>query len=101
MVEVTAEGEEVRAASPESPKFPKTLILSQYICNFGNVVKGKSPRMKFDVMNRGFLNISFIIPKLKGTPFFIEPDRVKDLPGTSFHLKALMNRLSKSWNCVF
>lgn len=90
VVEVTAEGDEVRATSPESPKFPKTLILSQYICNFGNVVKGKSPRMKFDVMNRGFLNVSFLIPKLKGTPFFIEPDRVKDLPGTSYVLALLI-----------
>jgi hypothetical protein len=65
------------------PSAPKGLVLSRYVCNFGNVVKGQQKRRTFRVTNKSYFPVSFDLPKLlKGTVFAVEPDKAKRLAGS-------------------
>ncbi|KAJ3332957.1 hypothetical protein HDU76_012454, partial [Blyttiomyces sp. JEL0837] len=59
------------------------VILANYVCNFGNVIKNTSRKKSFKLTNKSLNPISFQLDKstLFGTGFSIEPDRVKQLPG--------------------
>ena len=61
-------------------------ILSEYLCDFGNVIKGTQLTKTFKVTNVGFAQISFELSKgvkslTSGCGVIIEPDRVNRLPG--------------------
>ena len=61
-------------------------VLSEYVCDFGHVIKGQQLQKTFRVTNVGFTNISFEYPKsvksaLTQAGFVVEPDRVNRLPG--------------------
>jgi hydrocephalus-inducing protein len=61
-------------------------VLSEYVCDFGHVIKGQQLQKQFRVTNVGFTSISFEYPKnvksaLTQAGFVVEPDRVNRLPG--------------------
>ena len=61
-------------------------VLSEYVCDFGNVIKNAQITKTFKVTNVGFTQISFEFSKavksqISGSGFIIEPDRVNRLPG--------------------
>ena len=61
-------------------------VLSEYVCDFGHVIKGQQLQKTFCVTNVGFSAISFEYPKgiksaLTTAGFVVEPDRVNRLPG--------------------
>jgi hydrocephalus-inducing protein len=63
------------------------VIISTYLCSFGNVIRQTSRKKTVKITNRGIGPISFSLDKsiLVGTGFSIEPDRVKMLPGYPHH----------------
>ena len=58
-------------------------MLSKYVCEFGNVVRGASKTKSFRIINSGVANltISFDKKSLANTGFSIEPDRFGRIPG--------------------
>ena len=61
-------------------------VLSDYVCDFGNVIKNVQITKSFKITNVGFTQISFEFSKavkslISGSGFIIEPDRVNRLPG--------------------
>ncbi|KAJ1491733.1 hypothetical protein T484DRAFT_1773431, partial [Baffinella frigidus] len=61
-------------------------VLAEYVCDFGNVIKGQQVQKEFRVTNVGFSQISFELPKSLKTAiinagFVMEPDKVARLPG--------------------
>jgi hydrocephalus-inducing protein len=63
------------------------LILGEFLCDFGDIVKGNQRRRAFKITNIGYLTISFDLPKqlLKDSPFTIEPDKAKKVAGFPRH----------------
>ena len=64
----------------------RNFVLSEYVCDFGHVIRGAQLQRTFRVTNVGFTNISFEYPKnvksaLIAAGFVVEPDRVNRLPG--------------------
>ncbi|KAJ3408149.1 hypothetical protein HDU80_006663 [Chytriomyces hyalinus] len=59
------------------------VVLSKYVCNFGNVIRNTVKKKSFKLTNRSVNAVTFQLDKsvLMGTGFSIEPDRVKLLPG--------------------
>ncbi len=61
-------------------------VLSEYVCDFGNVIKNAQLTKTFKITNVGYTQISFEFSKsikslISGSGFIIEPDRVNRLPG--------------------
>ena len=61
-------------------------VLSEYVCDFGNVIKNAQSTRTFKITNVGFTQISFEFSKtvkslLSNSGFIVEPDRVNRLPG--------------------
>ncbi|KAI9356512.1 hypothetical protein DFJ73DRAFT_958267 [Zopfochytrium polystomum] len=63
------------------------VVLANYICNFGNVIRNTNRKKMFKLTNKSRQPINFQMDKsiLLGTGFSIEPDRVKSLPGHPHH----------------
>ncbi|KAJ3142605.1 hypothetical protein HK100_000034 [Physocladia obscura] len=63
------------------------VVLANYLCSFGNVIRNTVKKKSFKMTNRGSHAISFQLDKavLMGTGFSIEPDRVKLLPGKPYY----------------
>lgn len=59
------------------------VVLANYVCNFGNIIRNTSRKKSFKLFNKSHQPISFQLDKsiLLGTGFSIDPDRVKSLPG--------------------
>jgi hydrocephalus-inducing protein len=63
-----------------------SFVLSEYLCDFGNVIKNAQSTRTFKITNVGFTQISFEFSKnvkslLSNSGFIVEPDRVNRLPG--------------------
>ncbi|KAH7442763.1 hypothetical protein KP509_02G000200 [Ceratopteris richardii] len=61
------------------------MILSRYLCDFGNVILGESCQKSICIRNIGVLPVSLKADKayVKGTGFYFEPDKQLKLPVTS------------------
>ncbi|RKP17543.1 hypothetical protein ROZALSC1DRAFT_24102, partial [Rozella allomycis CSF55] len=68
-----------------------------YVCDFGNVIKGTSRKRVFKVTNHGPLPMSFSMDKsvLNGTNFVVEPDKVRAL-GSMESTEITISFVSKS-----
>eukprot|EP01135_Chromosphaera_perkinsii_P007876 Nk52_evm68s1020 gene=Nk52_evmTU68s1020 len=75
---------DVSAAVGRRPwKFEDTANLIEYVCDFGNIVRGSFRRQTFQVHNTGFCPVSLQIGKkvLANTGFSIDMDKLKNLQG--------------------
>ena len=76
-------------------------ILSEYVLDFGHVIKGQQLQKTFSVTNVGYTAISFEIPKSVKSAytqagFVMEPDRVNRLPGAPDYESVEFNVLFNS-----
>lgn len=61
----------------------ESIVVANYVCEFGNVICGQSRKKIFKVMNASLLGqLNWVFDKihLSGSGFSIEPDRVSKLP---------------------
>lgn len=73
------------------------IVLSKFVCDFGNVIRNISKKKSFKIYNRGHHVISLQLDRsgLTGSGFTIEPDKAKLSPSSSEFLEFQVSFSSK------